>query len=35
MCAEIYHTLKQLLKEQGYSTSVGDEALCAGFKGFR
>ena len=25
MCAEIYHTLKQLLKEQGYSTSVGDE----------
>lgn len=35
MCAEIYHTLKQLLKEKGYSTSVGDEALCAGFKGFR
>lgn len=25
MCAEIYHTLKQLLKEKGYSTSVGDE----------
>ena len=25
MCAEIYHTLNQLLKEKGYSTSVGDE----------
>ena len=25
MCTEIYHTLKQLLKEKGYSTSVGDE----------
>ena len=25
MCAEIYHMLKQLLKEKGYSTSVGDE----------
>lgn len=25
MCAEIYHTLKQLLTELGYSTSVGDE----------
>lgn len=25
MCAEIYHTLKKLLKEQGYSTAVGDE----------
>ena len=25
MCVEIYHTLKQLLKEKGYSTSVGDE----------
>lgn len=25
MCVEIYHTLKRLLKEQGYSTAVGDE----------
>lgn len=25
MCAEIYHTLKGLLKEDGYSTAVGDE----------
>lgn len=25
MCVEIYHTLKELLKEQGYSTAVGDE----------
>ncbi|MCI8292484.1 MAG: phosphopyruvate hydratase [Hespellia sp.] len=25
MCAEIYHTLKGLLKENGLSTSVGDE----------
>lgn len=25
MCAEIYHALKALLKEQGYSTAVGDE----------
>lgn len=25
MCAEIYHTLKKMLKEQGYSTAVGDE----------
>lgn len=25
MCAEIYHTLKQNLKEQGLSTAVGDE----------
>ena len=25
MCVEIYHTLKGLLKEQGYSTAVGDE----------
>ena len=25
MCAEIYHELKALLKEQGYSTAVGDE----------
>lgn len=25
MCAEIYHTLKDLLKEEGYSTAVGDE----------
>ncbi len=25
MCAEIYHTLKKLLHEKGYSTAVGDE----------
>ena len=25
MCSEIYHALKALLKEQGYSTAVGDE----------
>lgn len=25
MCAEIYHTLKHLLKEKGLSTGVGDE----------
>lgn len=25
MCAEVYHTLKKLLKEDGYSTGVGDE----------
>jgi len=25
MCAEIYHTLKNLLKEEGLSTAVGDE----------
>ncbi len=25
MCAEVYHTLKKLLKEEGYSTGVGDE----------
>lgn len=25
MCAEIYHTLKDLLKKDGYSTAVGDE----------
>lgn len=25
MCAEIYHALKRLLREQGYSTAVGDE----------
>lgn len=25
MCVEIYHTLRGLLKEQGYSTAVGDE----------
>lgn len=25
MCAEIYHTLKKLLKERGLSTAVGDE----------
>ncbi len=24
-CAEIYHTLKKVLKEKGYSTGVGDE----------
>jgi len=25
MCTEIYHTLKGILKDRGYSTSVGDE----------
>jgi len=25
MCAQVYHTLKKLLKEGGYSTGVGDE----------
>lgn len=25
ICSEIYHTLKDLLKSQGYSTAVGDE----------
>ena len=25
MCAETYHTLKQLLKKKGLSTAVGDE----------
>ena len=25
MCAEIYHVLKKLLKDQGYGTAVGDE----------
>lgn len=25
MCAQVYHTLKKLLKEEGYSTGVGDE----------
>ena len=25
MCAEIYHTLKKMLKEKGFSTGVGDE----------
>ncbi len=25
MCAEIFHNLKKVLKEKGYSTSVGDE----------
>ena len=25
MCAQVYHTLKKLLKEDGYSTGVGDE----------
>ena len=26
MCAEVYHTLKKLLKEEGYSTGVGMRA---------
>lgn len=25
MCAQVYHTLKKLLNEEGYSTGVGDE----------
>ncbi len=25
MCAEVYHTLKELLKNDGYSTAIGDE----------
>ncbi|WP_244834892.1 phosphopyruvate hydratase [Clostridium sp. BJN0001] len=25
MCAEIYHTLKKILKDKGYSTAIGDE----------
>ena len=25
MCAEVFHTLKKLLKKKGYSTAVGDE----------
>lgn len=25
MCSEVYHTLKSVLKEKGYSTAVGDE----------
>lgn len=25
MCAEVYHSLKSILRERGYSTSVGDE----------
>lgn len=25
MCSEVYHNLKNILKEKGYSTSVGDE----------
>ena len=25
MCTEVYHTLKQILKEKGYTTAVGDE----------
>ena len=25
MCAEVYHTLKKLLKDAGFSTAVGDE----------
>lgn len=25
MCAEVYHTLKELLRKDGYSTAVGDE----------
>jgi len=25
MCAEVYHTLKKILKEKGYSTAIGDE----------
>lgn len=25
MCAEIYHTLKKILHEKGYSTAIGDE----------
>ena len=25
MCAEIYHTLKQLLQDDGYATGIGDE----------
>ncbi len=25
MCAEVYHTLKKILKDKGYSTSIGDE----------
>ncbi|MSR91993.1 phosphopyruvate hydratase [Inconstantimicrobium porci] len=25
MCAEVYHTLKKILNEQGYSTGIGDE----------
>ena len=25
MCAEVYHTLKKILNEKGYSTGVGDE----------
>ena len=25
MCAEVYHTLKKILKDKGYSTAIGDE----------
>ena len=25
MCAEVYHTLKKILKKKGYSTAIGDE----------
>ncbi|BCZ44846.1 enolase [Clostridium gelidum] len=25
MCAEVYHTLKKILKDKGYSTGIGDE----------
>ena len=25
MCAEVYHTLKKILLEKGYSTAIGDE----------
>lgn len=27
MCAEVYHSLKSILRERGYSTSVGDEEV--------
>ena len=25
MCSEVYHTLKEILKNKGYNTNVGDE----------
>ena len=25
MCAEVYHTLKKILNDKGYSTGIGDE----------
>ena len=25
MCAEVYHTLKKVLNDKGYSTGIGDE----------